>query len=218
MEIEMMWVMILRLAVAGALGTLIGLEREYRAKEAGMRTHFLVALGSALIMIVSQYGFGDNTADASRVAAQIVSGIGFIGAGTIMMQKQFVRGLTTAAGLWVAAGIGMAIGGGLYIIGIVTTVFTLIGLELFQVLFQRFHSKNTQLVFTTRRHSDLVKITEALNENNCKVINCVVTSAEESKHNKIRVRMTIFEHARQDDAWLVKMLEEFRGLTIEKIE
>ena len=124
MEIEIMWVMILRLAVAGALGTLIGLEREYRAKEAGMRTHFLVALGSALIMIVSQYGFGDNTADASRVAAQIVSGIGFIGAGTIMMQKQFVRGLTTAAGLWVAAGIGMAIGGGLYIIGIVTTVFT----------------------------------------------------------------------------------------------
>ncbi|MBR7144814.1 MAG: MgtC/SapB family protein, partial [Lentisphaeria bacterium] len=70
MTSDVVWVMILRLAVAGMLGTLIGLEREYRAKEAGMRTHFLVALGSALIMIVSQYGFGDNTADASRVAAQ----------------------------------------------------------------------------------------------------------------------------------------------------
>ncbi len=218
MSSEIMWIMILRLGVAGMLGTLIGLEREYRAKEAGMRTHFLVALGSSLIMIVSQYGFGDNMADASRVAAQIVSGIGFIGAGTIMMQKQFVRGLTTAAGLWVAAGIGMAIGGGLYVIGIVTTVFTLIGLELFQVMFQRFHTKNTQLVFTTRHHSDLVKITDALNENSCKVINCVVAACEDGKHDRIRVKMQLLEHARNDDAWLVKMLKEFRSVNIEKIE
>lgn len=97
---------IIRLAVAGLLGALIGLDREYRAKEAGTRTHFLVSLGSALIIIVSQWGFGDVVGhpgiglDPSRVAAQVVSGIGFIGAGTIMMQKQFVRGLTTAAGLW----------------------------------------------------------------------------------------------------------------------
>ena len=89
---------IIRLAVAGLLG-----DREYRAKEAGTRTHFLVSLGSALIIIVSQWGFGDVVGhpgiglDPSRVAAQVVSGIGFIGAGTIMMQKQFVRGLTTAA-------------------------------------------------------------------------------------------------------------------------
>ena len=122
--------MVMRLVIAGLLGTLIGLEREYRAKEAGMRTHFLVALGSCLIMIVSQYGFGNETHDSSRVAAQIVSGIGFIGAGTIMMQNQFVRGLTTAAGLWVAAGIGMAIGGGLYTMGIVTTLLVLLGLQL----------------------------------------------------------------------------------------
>lgn len=218
MSNEQVWIMILRLAVAGMLGTLIGLEREYRAKEAGMRTHFLVALGSCLMMIVSQYGFGDNMKDASRVAAQIVSGIGFIGAGTIMMQKQFVRGLTTAAGLWVAAGIGMAVGGGLYLIGLITTIFTLIGLELFQVLFQRFHSRNTQLVFTTRHHSDLVKITNALNENNCKVVNCAVTSCEDGKHDRIRVKMQLFEHARGDDAWLVKLLKEFRSVNIEKIE
>ena len=217
MTTEIMWIMVGRLAIAGALGTLIGLEREYRAKEAGMRTHFLVALGSALMMIVSQYGFGTKTADASRVAAQIVSGIGFIGAGTIMMQKQFVRGLTTAAGLWVAAGIGMAVGGGLYSIGIVSTIFTLIGLELFQVLFHRFHTKNTQLVFTTRHHSDLVKITDALNEHNCKVINCSVTACE-GKHDRIRVKMLLLEHSHGDDTFLVKMLKEYRSVNIEKIE
>lgn len=218
MTIDVVWVMILRLAVAGMLGTLIGLEREYRAKEAGMRTHFLVALGSALIMIVSQYGFGDNTADASRVAAQIVSGIGFIGAGTIMMHKQFVRGLTTAAGLWVAAGIGMAIGGGLYVLGIVCTIFTLIGLEVFQHIFQRFHTRNTQLVFTTRHHSDLVKVTDALNENGWKVVNCSVTSCIDSKHDKIRVKMLLLAHSRGDEAEILKMLKEFRSLNVEKIE
>ena len=99
----MMWDFILRLFVAGILGAVVGLDREYRAKEAGYRTHFLVSLGSALIMVVSQYGFQDVilensvSLDPSRVAAQVVSGIGFIGAGTIIIQKQFVRGLTTGA-------------------------------------------------------------------------------------------------------------------------
>ena len=108
---------VLRLLVAGILGAIIGLDREYRAKEAGYRTHFLVSLGSALIMIVSQYGFQDIikensvSLDPSRVAAQVVSGIGFIGAGTIILQKQIVRGLTTAAGIWATAGIGLAVGG-----------------------------------------------------------------------------------------------------------
>ena len=94
----MIWDFILRLALAGVLGVLIGLDREYRSKEAGYRTHFLVCLGSALIMIVSQYGFetiihqNSVTLDPSRVAAQVVSGIGFIGAGTIIIQKRFVRG------------------------------------------------------------------------------------------------------------------------------
>lgn len=105
----MLWDFILRLFIAGILGAVIGLEREYRAKEAGYRTHFLVSLGSALIMIVSQYGFqqiiqeSSVSLDPSRVAAQVVSGIGFIGAGTIIIQKQFVRGLTTAAGIWATA-------------------------------------------------------------------------------------------------------------------
>ena len=96
-----------RLSLALILGGAIGIEREYRAKEAGFRTHFLVALGSALFCVVSQYGFGFDLKDSSRVAAQVVSGIGFLGAGTIIFQKNVVRGLTTAAGLWVTAAIGL---------------------------------------------------------------------------------------------------------------
>ena len=122
------WVIVGRLALAAALGMVIGVERTYRAKTAGIRTHFLVALGSALFMIVSRYGF-EGTGDPSRVAAQIVSGIGFLGAGTIIMQKHVVHGLTTAAGMWVAAGIGMASAAGLYAVAVISTVLALIGLE-----------------------------------------------------------------------------------------
>ena len=120
----------LRIFVALILGGLIGLEREYRSKEAGFRTHFLVALGSALFTILSQYGFKYGLGDSSRVAAQIVSGIGFLGAGTIIFQRNFIRGLTTAAGLWVTAAVGMACGCSMYILAGVSTLLVLIGLEL----------------------------------------------------------------------------------------
>ncbi len=122
------WNFILRLLVAGLLGGAIGFEREFRAKEAGVRTHFIVALGSALFMIISQYAFSGQY-DHSRVAAQVVSGIGFIGAGVIIFQKNVVRGITTAAGLWVAAAIGLASGAGMYAIAIAAMLFTIICLE-----------------------------------------------------------------------------------------
>src|SRR5690625_3986291 len=130
---------IIRLVLAGALGAVVGVEREKRFKEAGFRTHFLVAVGSALAMIVSKYGFfdvlGENiTLDPSRIAASIVSGVGFLGAGTILVERQSIRGLTTAAGLWAVAGIGMTIGSGLYIIGISDTVLVLLGLEILIVI------------------------------------------------------------------------------------
>ena len=127
--------LIVRLVVAGLLGGLIGAEREYRAKVAGTRTHLLVAIGAALMMIVSRYGF-DGQGDPSRVAAQIVSGIGFIGAGAIMVNKHAVHGLTTAAGIWVAAGIGMAVASGLYAIGVATTALALVGLEVLGWVFR----------------------------------------------------------------------------------
>ena len=125
--------MVLRLALAGVLGGVIGAEREYRGKVAGTRTHLLVALGSALMLLVSRYGFSDP-GDSGRVAAQIVSGIGFIGAGAIMVDRQSVHGLTMAAGIWVAAGIGMATAAGLYGLAIATTILALIGLEVFGII------------------------------------------------------------------------------------
>lgn len=134
---------ILRLAVAALLGAAIGLDREYRAKDAGFRTHFLVALGSSLFMILSQHGFGEMLGqehvqlDPSRIASQVVTGIGFIGAGTIILQKKIVRGLTTAAGLWVTAAIGLACGAGMYGVATAATVLTLIGLEAFGWLWRR---------------------------------------------------------------------------------
>ena len=97
------------------------------------------------------------------------------------------------------------------------TIFTLIGLEVFQHIFQRFHARNTQLVFTTRHHSDLVKITDLLNEHGCKVINCSVTSCVD-KHDKIRVKMLLLAHTRGDETEILKILKDFRSISVEKIE
>ncbi|MBP5315664.1 MAG: MgtC/SapB family protein [Muribaculaceae bacterium] len=147
--------LILRIFVAAVLGGLIGLEREYREKSAGFRTHFLVALGSALFMVVSAYGFGDIITgtqdqairlDVSRIAAQVVTGIGFIGAGTIIFQKNVIRGLTTAAGVWVTAAIGLACGGGLYIIALVSTFLVLLGLEAFNYFLRRFDRHHEEYI------------------------------------------------------------------------
>lgn len=138
--------LILRIFVAALLGGLIGLEREYRSKEAGFRTHFLVAMGSALFMVVSAYGFSDSMNnelqrwDVSRVASQVVSGIGFIGAGTIIFRKteNMVSGLTTAAGVWVVAAIGLACGGGMYKVAVASTLLVLVGLEAFNYFLHKF--------------------------------------------------------------------------------
>lgn len=109
--------------VVGAmlLGAMVGLERKLRYKEAGLRTHALVSSGACLFMIISKYGFGGHY-DGARVAAQIVTGIGFLGAGMIMYKKNSIQGLTTAAGVWVTAGIGMCVGGELYYLSIGATI------------------------------------------------------------------------------------------------
>jgi putative Mg2+ transporter-C (MgtC) family protein len=130
------WEIAARLAVAAVLAGSLGIERELREREAGLRTHLLVGLGSALFTLVSAYGFheflttGGNLvrADPTRIAAQIVSGIGFLGAGAIIRQGLSVRGLTTAATLWVVAAIGMAAGAGYYTAAVATTVIALISL------------------------------------------------------------------------------------------
>jgi len=120
------WKQVGELALAFGLSSLIGIEREWRAKAAGLRTHTLVGVGAALFLLVSKYGFSDVvgngvTLDPSRVAAQIVSGIGFIGGGLIFVRGDAVRGLTTAAAVWVTAAVGMASGAGLAILALATT-------------------------------------------------------------------------------------------------
>ena len=117
----------LRVMLAAVFGGVIGYERKNRMKEAGVRTHMIVCLGSALMMVVSKYGFADviaqgRNADPSRIASQIVSGIGFLGAGMIFIQKSTVKGLTTAAGIWATAGIGMTIGSGMYVLGMISAI------------------------------------------------------------------------------------------------
>lgn len=160
---------LIRLAVAAFCGALIGLERERKEWAAGLRTHMMVSVGSCLIMIVSAFGFSDIlgtenvTLDPSRIAAQVVSGIGFIGAGTILFVRQgAVRGLTTAAGLWTVAAIGLAAGGGLYFAAGATTIIALIILWGLQPLERAYSKKfrNKTLRITTDIENgkiDLVK-------------------------------------------------------------
>jgi len=134
---------LLRLGLSLVLGALVGLEREQGERAAGIRTHTLVALGSCLIMIVSAFGFADILGtravvlDPSRIAAQVVSGIGFLGAGTILLRKEIIKGLTTAAAIWVVAAIGLACGAGLLLEAIAVTIFTLVVLRVLQPLRDR---------------------------------------------------------------------------------
>lgn len=135
LPVQLDW--LVRIIVAALCGALIGYERAIQRKSAGVRTHIVVATASAMFMIVSKYGFADiininNIAlDPSRIAAQIVTGISFIGAGTILVHKGQISGLTTAAGIWAVSAIGMAIGAGMYLIGIIATAFLFIVQMLF---------------------------------------------------------------------------------------
>lgn len=151
---------VLRLVVSAVLGSLIGLERERLNWTAGLRTHMLVCVGAALFMIVSAYGFFDILEsnapnvelDVSRVAAQVVSGIGFLGAGTIIFRNKIVRGLTTAASLWTVAAVGLAVGGGLYVASFSATALILLILAGLRPLERHFfrHRRSRQLLLTTQ--------------------------------------------------------------------
>lgn len=168
---------LIRLSLASLFGALIGLERERKDWTAGLRTHMMVCVGSCLIMLVSTFGFFDIlgtehvTLDPARIAAQVVSGIGFIGAGTILFSKQgTIRGLTTASGLWTVAAIGLATGGGLYFAAGVTTVIALIILWALQpvekVYAKRFRQRTLRIV-TNLDNADL--LTHILSKNDLKL-------------------------------------------------
>lgn len=144
--------MLLSIVVAVVLGFAIGFERKCRAKEAGMRTHTIVCAGSALLMSLSKYAFADIPSyDAARVAAQIVSGIGFLGAGIIVYRKNQIRGLTTAAGVWATAGVGMAAGARMYIVAVGSTLILILIqclLHLNLSIFQNKRSYHFRISFT----------------------------------------------------------------------
>ena len=188
---------ILRLFLAGIMGAIIGLDREYRAKEAGYRTHFLVSLGSALIMIVSQHGFGEIldtpnvNLDPSRIASQVVTGIGFIGAGTIILHKQIVRGLTTAAGIWATSGIGLAIGAGMYTLGISATVLTLIGLEVLSFLFKSVGMKSSAVEFSTENKETLNQLVKKFNSKDFLIVSFQMDERKVSDVISYHVNMVI---------------------------
>ena len=196
----------MRLLIAGLLGGLIGFEREFRAKEAGLRTHFLVALGSALFMLISQYAFTGRF-DAARVAAQVVSGIGFIGAGVIIFQKNAVRGVTTAAGLWVAAAIGLACGSGMYIVAVAATLLAIICLETMHIISRRYGEKSIEVTISPVTSEQLVVIMETIKKNGMDIHSFAVTDSVATM--QIHIRQKNYEKA------ITSLLKTAQGLTVE---
>lgn len=140
----------LRIVVSSLCGGAIGLERSHRQKEAGIRTHTIVALGSALIMIISKYGFFDVVVlegislDASRIASNIITGISFVGAGMIFVRGYAITGLTTASGIWATAGVGMALGAGMYTVGLFSTALIIVIQMLMHGFLKRLEQSSAQ--------------------------------------------------------------------------
>ncbi|MBS1621285.1 MAG: MgtC/SapB family protein [Bacteroidetes bacterium] len=180
---------LLRLGLAAFFGAVIGVERERKEWAAGLRTHMMVCLGSSLIMMVSAYGFADVlntknvTLDPSRVAAQVVSGIGFIGAGTILFLRQgVIRGLTTASGLWTVAAIGLATGGGMYTAALLTTIIALFILWVLDPIenyfFNKYKPKNLRITTGSKNKSSEI-INKIINNKSLSVLDFVLDKSND---------------------------------------
>ena len=220
----MEWNFVWRLCVAGLCGTIIGLDREYRVKDAGFRTHFLVALGSALMMVVSQYGFGELLAahddlrfDPGRIAAQVVSGIGFIGAGTIILHRQLVRGLTTAASLGATAGIGLAAGAHMYVLAGAATVLTLFGLEALTLFFGGLGRKRTLLVYSSAHRAAVEAMFDKLKTSRYTVISYEVEARKIDGEVRYRATLVIRAKGAAEENEFVDLLRETPDITVERI-
>ncbi|PQQ47816.1 MgtC/SapB family protein [Bacillus thuringiensis] len=217
--------LIIRIGVAGLLGAIIGLEREIRSKEAGLKTHFLVAVGSALIMVVSKYAFSDimfeehMALDPSRIAAQVVSGVGFLGAGTIIIQKQAVKGLTTAAGLWATAGIGLAFGAGMYVVGVGATVLVLIGLEIVSRIFkvQFLFPQNIILQVCINKHESVQKILETLQVKGFQIFSYGVEVLQQNAEIVYRVEIQLKNITSEEKNTLIQHIQSMPEVTFIKL-
>lgn len=220
----MEWNFIWRLCAAGLCGTIIGLDREYRVKDAGFRTHFLVAMGSALMMIVSQYGFEELLAsheglrfDPGRIAAQVVSGIGFIGAGTIILHRQLVRGLTTAASLWATAGIGLAAGAHMYAVAGAATLLTLFGLEALTLFFGGLGRKRTLIVYSSGRREAVDAVFNEFKTSKYTVVSYEVEPSRIDGAAVYRATLVIRAKGAAEEEEFVNLLRESQDITVERI-
>ena len=208
----------LRLLVALLLGGAIGIEREFRSKDAGFRTHFLVSLGSALFCIVSQYGFGEEVKDASRVAAQVVSGIGFLGAGTIIFQKNVIRGLTTAAGLWVTAAIGLACGTGMYAAAATATVMVLFGLEALNALLPQLGTMTVQLSFTAHTKGSVKRVVDRLRHENMEMHSYELKECKTPQGEVFEVSIEMKVKRGVHNEQIMDCLSDFDNVTLSSVE
>ncbi len=224
MENTMIWDFVWRLVLAAIFGTIIGLDREYREKEAGFRTHFLVSLGSALMMIVSQYGFSEIlthngvSLDPSRIAAQVVSGIGFIGAGTIIFNHQIVRGLTTAASLWATAGIGLTAGAGMSWLALAATILTLVALEGLSLVFRSLGSRRMVVVFSASDRAGVADTLDRIRTDGYMVVSYeVVPQVVGGDGITYRVTMVVKAKPGSDNNQLLALLRENTDIIVERI-
>ena len=224
MENTMIWDFVWRLVLAALFGTIIGLDRESREKEAGFRTHFLVSLGSALMMIVSQYGFSEIlthdgvSLDPSRIAAQVVSGIGFIGAGTIIFNHQIVRGLTTAASLWATAGIGLTAGAGMSWLALAATILTLVALEGLSLVFRSLGSRRMVVVFSASDRAGVADTLDRIRTDGYMVVSYeVVPQVVGGDGITYRVTMVVKAKPGSDNNQLLALLRENTDIIVERI-
>ena len=224
MENTMIWDFVWRLVLAAIFGTIIGLDREYREKEAGFSTHFLVSLGSALMMIVSQYGFSEIlthdgvSLDPSRIAAQVVSGIGFIGAGTIIFNHQIVRGLTTAASLWATAGIGLTAGAGMSWLALAATILTLVALEGLSLVFRSLGSRRMVVVFSASDRTGVADTLDRIRTDGYMVVSYeVVPQVVGGDGITYRVTMVVKAKPGSDNNQLLALLRENTDIIVERI-
>lgn len=216
----------LRIFIAGMLGGVIGLEREYRAKEAGFRTHFLVSLGSALFMILSHSGFDltlqhtpNVSLDPSRIASQVVTGIGFIGAGIIIFQKHVVHGLTTAAGLWVTSAIGLTCGSGMYVLAVSATVMVLICLEALHLILRKIGTRNILLTLSAPTRHDIKLVLQDMKAKSIKIVSYEMQEKAIGEGKSLMVATIELKLKKQVyENCLLQFMEEYDGVDINKIE
>ncbi len=205
--------LIIRLVAAALLGAAIGYEREFRGKGAGVRTHMLVAMGACLFMLISKYGFSDSDKfDAARVAAGVVSGIGFLGGGLIIKSKtNLITGLTTAAGLWVTGAIGMGAGSGMVLMAVICTAFVLICMEILNAWNFKLGYRPVTVVFSSE---DEKAIADTIGKLGKQVSHFFLSKKAERYQVEIMLRVP----KKESDLDLVSRLTAFTGVQLESLE